>query len=128
MITVSTKELDVSLYCPIKGRATYNPDWSHLEKAKYVGTIHILSNIQGEDQEYQDAIDETYSYKVLVMEKGRACGATNDEIKKALRFEWAAGCSCEHDCCGHFFGGINSKIVRYGDSCWTFESSYSRNY
>ena len=40
---------------------------------------------------------------------------------------FTAGCTCEHDCCGHWFGGV-SKIRTNGPREVIVEASYSRNY
>jgi hypothetical protein len=48
------------------------------------------------------------------------------QVKDAIREEYNRGCRCEHDCCGHLFGGIIGDVV-YKSSLYFFKVSYNRN-
>ena len=59
---------------------------------------------------------------------------TEEEISEAL-FVYDKGCSCSHDCCGHYFGGAqyhrlrNLGHLRSGKARrWAVPLGYSPNY
>lgn len=53
-----------------------------------------------------------------------------DAVFEALRGEYAMGCHCEHDCCGHFFGNLYEVIKPTNRKRNEFIAiaHYSRNY
>lgn len=53
-------------------------------------------------------------------------GITPDQTREGLRGLYAKSCTCEHDCCGHYFGGIMSDIL-YKAGMYEFTAKYFRN-
>jgi hypothetical protein len=49
-----------------------------------------------------------------------------DEEKAEIRETLRRGCYCEHDCCGHYFGGVNS-ITKIWDGKYIALAVYERN-
>lgn len=42
--------------------------------------------------------------EVVSMRMPKGTAATNPQLRSAIREEFTYGCSCDHDCCGHWFG------------------------
>jgi hypothetical protein len=49
------------------------------------------------------------------------------ELLYAKGYGASAGCSCQHDCCGHWFHSGERFLVFTSDGDYLFERSYSRN-
>ncbi|MHA1220156.1 MAG: hypothetical protein ACTSQB_00305 [Candidatus Heimdallarchaeota archaeon] len=79
--------------------------------------------IEGEIIDEQDEGD--YSKYLIIVTK-KSC-LSEKEIYEFLKDEYVKGCSCEHDCCGHYFGGIN-KVIRILDNRFMLSLSYAPNY
>ena len=47
-------------------------------------------------------------------------------VREGLRALYARSCTCEHDCCGHYFGGIVGDIL-YKAGMYEFTVKYFRN-
>ena len=47
-------------------------------------------------------------------------------VHQGIRAMYARSCSCEHDCCGHYFGGVNGSIL-YKAGMYEFKVRYYRN-
>jgi len=52
------------------------------------------------------------------------------QVEEAFRGDLARGCSCEHDCCGHYHGGLYRVIQlhEHDKKHWLLIASYGRNY
>lgn len=75
----------------------YTTGWDHLDKWHEMGTARIIR--EGKRRE------EDESMRVLQIVEVKAEGYRPANIIHALRDAMSFGCRCEHDCCGHFFGG-----------------------
>lgn len=109
----------------VKGAQGYNPDYAHLERTVYVAKVNTH-----EVERYvidEDDLDERTHTRSLVWVVERAVDATDDEIKAGLFRAYRAGCSCEHDCCGHWTGGA-VEVIKQEDGVWSVKAHYSRNY
>lgn len=99
----------------------YNPDWSHLDEWEDADWTYTICRT-GEEQ-LDDCDDSVKTTMIIVTSRP----VTDDEIHAAFRGELAKGCSCEYDCCGHYFGGF-SDAKQLSAECWSITASYSRNF
>ena len=53
-------------------------------------------------------------------------GVTNEDIRTALKTFFRKSCSCEHDCCAHWFGGMVGD-VQYYDGLYHARAEYHMN-
>jgi hypothetical protein len=51
--------------------------------------------------------------------------ATFNEVKYGLRMLFKKRCSCEHDCCAHWFGGVSN--IQYKEGLYVVDTTYYRN-
>jgi hypothetical protein len=79
----------------------YNPDWSHLDSWETLPwTWRILSKqSNAEGFGYDDGYRTVMRIKVYGEHD-------QDDLINVLRGHFRRGCSCEYDCCGHYFGGL----------------------
>jgi hypothetical protein len=75
----------------------YNSGWSHLDKWHDMGSARIVD--LGKHREDFD------SFRQVQIVQVDAPGYRPRNVMRALRETMSFGCRCEHDCCGHFFGG-----------------------
>lgn len=75
----------------------YNVGWSHLDKWHDMGTARVVD--MGKRRESEETYRQTQIIEV------KAPGYRPRNIMRALRETLSFGCRCEHDCCGHYFGG-----------------------
>lgn len=75
----------------------YNSGWSHLDKWHDMGNARIIA--AGKHRESHD------SFRQLQIVQVDAPGYRPRNVMRALRETMSFGCRCEHDCCGHHFGG-----------------------
>jgi hypothetical protein len=86
----------------------YNSGWSHLDKWHTLGEARI--HAEGKNREQFD------SARVLQIVRVNAPGYRRENVIRALRETMSFGCRCEHDCCGHLFGGpTRIRPLRNGD-------------
>lgn len=53
-------------------------------------------------------------------------GYSSDDIFDMIFQDFDRSCGCEHDCCGHYFGGIvNHRKI--GEFTWIVETHYIMN-
>lgn len=99
----------------------YNPDYAYLdnwEALSWSWSELRFNNVY----RYDD--DDGYTQLQHILIKG---DAILEDVYEVLRDNNLRGCSCEHDCCGHYFGGVRG-VTRLNDHEYIIESSYSRNY
>ena len=75
--------------------------------------------------EQTDDMCEPYSM-ALVIETEEGADLTDCD-EQDLRSDLERRCYCEGDCCGHYFGGVNS-ITKVWPGRYVVLASYSRNY
>lgn len=105
----------------------YNPDYKHLDNHEFVGTMTY-----GSDPTRPDTSDNSYECNVTEHYIARVEPVSPhirvSVIKKAIEDHFRTGCSCEHDCCGHSFGGVR-QIKYLGDGhLYSITCGYARNY
>ena len=105
----------------LHSRKQYVPDCAHLDDqrpmeldAKVVYGKHFPAEHDGHST---TLVEVTFSRPV-----------TNTEAQDAGYDMFARGCSCEHDCCGHWHGGAHEWRQRSRNAKrWSAHLSYARN-
>jgi len=117
--------MKVYLYKLHKGAQSYNSDYRHLEETDYVATA-MMERTESMIMD-EDSLDESadFTHRAEIVELAE--GATDEDIKEALYRNASKSCSCEHDCCGHWFGSAR-LITKEDDTHWIVKSHYARNY
>lgn len=111
--TMSTKiELE------IRRTFNYNAGWSHLDKWESLGTKRLI----GKAKESNDG--ESYSGTLLYLVNS---DASKEDIKEALLEGERHACTCEHDCCGHFFGSASNARNFPNSKMWAVKISGHMN-
>lgn len=77
----------------------YTNGWSHLDKWHDMGTARIVD--MGKRRQREESYSQTQILEV------NAPGYRPQNIMRALYETLRFGCCCEHDCCGHYFGGAS---------------------
>jgi len=117
--------MDISWLRAIKNTTRkYNPDCSHRDKWAYLDwNWRVLSRHIKYDYDDEGGYAKTYRIKTNK-------SVPREELRAVMRDAFIKGCSCEHDCCGHYFGGLldidrpdNRKKNEY-----LVHTSYSPNY
>ena len=103
----------------------YNPDHQYLDNREFVGTMTYGSDPTCRDIDTSDgSVTKHYMARVEPVSPNIRVSV----IKKALEDHFRVGCSCEHDCCGHSFGGVR-QIKYLGDGhLYSITCGYARNY
>ncbi len=98
----------------------YNADCSELDdwSDNYI-EYATIGNQTVETEE-----DGCYNGYEVVRTKGNL---TEEYAFKFLQEEFRRGCSCEHDCCGHYHGGLD-KVIKIADDKFLLCVSYCPNY
>ena len=78
----------------------YNADWSHLDDWEVLDWEWDQIN----DPDGYDVGDDGVAFNYVIKVKG---SCTDEEFYQVMADEYRRGCSCEHDCCGHYFGGVH---------------------
>lgn len=79
----------------------YNTGWSSLDKWHDIGEARIVDLGKRRDEDHGESYRETQIIEV------KAPGYRPRNIVRALYETLKFGCRCEHDCCGHYFGGAS---------------------
>jgi hypothetical protein len=103
----------------------YITSYSHLDNWEFIGQVEYFKSDDYGDESYDE--DESVRQDNLVIVY-LAESHTREEAESALRDMARKGCNCEHDCCGHYFGGISSNFTWLDSSTVRFTSTYQRNY
>lgn len=74
-------------------------------------SYRILSKVEGSTDEGIDSTHIIY----LEIETDEVVSSDEElrELKQEINDEWADGCACSHDCCGHWFGGLDCLLPRW---------------
>lgn len=88
-----------SLSCRLTHR--YNTGWNHLDKWHDIGQARIVDLGKRRDEDHGE------SYRQLQVIEVKAPGYRPRNVIRALHETLRFGCRCEHDCCGHYFGGAS---------------------
>jgi len=99
----------------------YNADWSHLDEWEDAVWSYAIVN---QSEQHDGDLEEGVRVIATIMTDN---AVNKDEIEAAFRGELVKGCSCEHDCCGHYFGGL-SNVTQLSRLEWRITAAYSRNY
>lgn len=79
----------------------YNTAYSHLDDWGYLGDAVEKSP---DNPWVYDANGESASAKVIVTVAPEVLNRTPAKVvEQAIEDNYAASCTCEHDCCGHWF-------------------------
>jgi len=114
----------------------YNSDYQHLENQEFVGTITYGSdptrpdkdNEYDDDDEANEAWDDTAIRYYVARVEPVSPKIRVSVIKKAIEDHFRVGCSCTHDCCGCWFGGVR-KVKYLGDGhLYLITTAYQRNF
>jgi len=75
-------------------------------------------------------VDWTSNTMLLTVRVKVTTELTAEQVRAGLYDEYLKGCSCEHDCCGHLFGGIHDVERPYNrkKNEWILKVSYHPNY
>ena len=100
---------------------TYNPDYKHEDTWENRSWCWRILSDKTEDYEERRInririkTDKTVSIRAL---------------DRSLQDYFVKGCSCEHDCCGHWFGGLDSikRPKNRKKNEYMITVSYSQNY
>ena len=79
---------------------SYRAAYDHLNSHTFVGKAKVLAPVVLEDDYYK-----TYIKRTLRLDPQTAKQPT-PTLRSALSSHFARECRCEHDCCGHFNGGL----------------------
>lgn len=86
----------------------YTSAWKHLDRWSDIGEASVVAF---GDESDPDSNGEAGSGWSLVRIDRLEPDFTVQDAIEALADEYSYGCKCEHDCCGHRFGGANGGQV-----------------
>lgn len=99
----------------------YREAYSHLDQWEQIGTAEIIRSTKT-----KIASDgNRHAYLSLIKVKAEP-DATPVEIADAILDTYQQECRCEHDCCGHMFGGARHAKHLRGD-LYAVKMSFHRN-
>lgn len=103
----------------------YNADWSQNDDWNSPDSLFVKV-ISGQSFEDGDEFDSGYTHWQEVTFNKPVSRLLANAI---LRGMFARSCSCEHDCCGHYSGGVHEvrKASKNGRH-WICSTHYSPNY
>ena len=102
----------------------YNPDYAHLDEWEKIGTATLWhQDRQFDEMEYSP--DDSYTQEVMAELNEPYARA---DVEQALRDQMRWSCSCEHDCCGHYFGGVQGEFSWVSPTLVKFTVGYARNH
>ena len=116
-------------YIQTRQRRKFVPQWRH-EDPGHEFTGVTMRAVYGRSRT-NDEIEAETTYLIYAR---FSRPVTLREANDAAYDAFAEGCSCEHDCCGHWHGGAyieaNSRHSRSTKPrrSWVLRASYSRNY
>ena len=102
----------------------YHAGYSHLEETEPVGLATVL-----EMGELPTSDEDSTVLRYLL---GVVAECTDEEIRQGIRAEFSRSCQCEHDCCGHWVGGVDDiksigQLDDEGERWFSVVVSYGRN-
>ncbi len=109
----------------IRDSFRYNADYKHLDKWHDADwQYRVLTNTNIDD----DGLEEGYTQTIII---DTTDDLTIEDVFSAMSGLMSQGCSCEHDCCGHYFGGLSqvkSASHSHKSNKFILTANYSRNY
>lgn len=103
----------------------YREEYNHLNRAHFIGRVKILTP-KVTYEEARCSLDDTTIYTTNIRLPRSMASISTDDLRSALRSYWHQGCTCQHDCCGHLFGGL-TRMKRNKRNVW-IQASYQRNF
>ena len=100
----------------------YNPDYADLDDQERIGVV-----TWDEDPTMKPVhdLDDCGAKRLFYIARVEST-APKDDIISALHDLVRHGCSCEHDCCGHYHGGAEEIIDRH--PIYLITAVYAPNY
>lgn len=108
----------VHLYVPTSWKT------QHLGE-EFLGTVKILRRKHWMDYEECSLDDSSHSIQFVRLPL-KMVGTDRIKLKRAIENHFHQRCFCEHDCCGHWFGGVQSTTFLNKRDI-VIHTSYSRN-
>jgi hypothetical protein len=96
----------------------YVTGWNHLDRWHHLGEARVVDC--GKSREDDESFRQTQIIEV------NAPGYRPRNIMRAIDATMRFGCRCEHDCCGHYFGGA-TKIRKLPGNRYAVVVAGSRN-
>lgn len=109
----------------IRDSHKYNADWKHLDSwhdADWQYRVLTSTTID------EAGLEESYTQTTIIKTTDNL---TIEDVFTAMSGQMSQGCSCEHDCCGHYFGGLSQVISAHHShksNKFILTANYSRNY
>jgi len=97
----------------------YNPDYAYLDSGEDLDWYWWIAS---ETKSYDDEGGVYYNHLINVIGEH-----TIEDFKDVMRDEFRRGCSCEYDCCGHYFGGAGT-IKQLSKCEYIVVAAYHPNY
>jgi hypothetical protein len=103
----------------------YNPDWASQDN--HVQMDFLAKHVSGKVIDDGDDFDSGYHYWVYVSTNKPI---TDEQFRELCYTNYRQGCSCEHDCCGHYFGNANTSTMKHNKkrTKWAVELHYAPNF
>ena len=99
----------------------YRPEYSYLDESEFLATVGVYQEpdpVEDDGENVAWNMCATIPHYVPPTERHKYENALYDTLYR--------GCTCEHDCCGHFFGGPRN-FNWHGGRCVTFTLALARN-
>jgi len=121
----------MEIYSAVSARRTfrYNADWSHADEWEELtdkrGSNIGLKIINGSELVEDDICEHSVQWHYATF----TAPVTLKDARAVIHGIKSQSCSCEHDCCGCWFGGAH-EIKQKGRNGrkFIFQTIYSRNY
>jgi hypothetical protein len=98
----------------------YNPDHKHLEEVEELPWSWKI------EMEEPVKVPEGEGSRMLIKVEGEMAQPGMVEVREVLAFYFKEGCSCQHDCCGHYSGGLH-EIMQLNSRWYLVTTKYYRN-
>lgn len=103
----------------------YNADWSSNDE--FADMDFMAKVVYGKVNQDGDEYDAGYHYWAYIT---TSRPITQEQFDELCYTNFRRGCSCEHDCCGHHFGGAHSYKAKHNmkQTRWAVELHYAPNF
>lgn len=88
---------------------------------------NVISESTGTIEDGIDSVEVLYLD--IEVPEGISSEEELSEFKQDVNDRYAQGCCCSHDCCGHWFGGLDMMVQRWKSDNTNFIArlSFQRN-